>query len=125
MKGFFTKEQLAGMARVARYQVMAATACLDPMGCLGSAIEEIPVDFVHRESVDYVGLHWDSGTGSLGRITMNVAFCPTEEQVMKTLYHEFAHAVAHWLYGVKIQDHGAEWKSVMTRLGQPIEARYT
>lgn len=41
----------------------------------------------------------------------------TEAEVMDTIYHEVAHAVARDRYGAAIKPHGAEWKKIARELG--------
>ena len=40
------------------------------------------------------------------------------EMLDETLPHEFAHVVAHRLYGATIKPHGAEWRGVMAAFGK-------
>lgn len=106
-----------GIVRVCKRQAMLATICLDPMGVLGGAIEEIPVEFVNRKS-GYCGYHTNFGNGDLGRIVLNKKNCPDEKELETTLYHELGHAICHWLYGTEAGIHDGKWFAVMERLGQ-------
>lgn len=123
--GGFSQGQLNGMVRVCRNQVAAAIGSLDPMGALEAAVEEVPVDFVRQTRGRFLGYYQKTvvGPGSMGRVAINVALCPDEDEIMKTLYHEFAHAICYWLYGSEADSHGPKWQSIMVRLGQLPSAR--
>lgn len=48
----------------------------------------------------------------------------TDEMVEETLPHEWAHIVAHRLFGPRIKPHGPEWRAVMSAFGKSPDVQH-
>lgn len=109
------------LIQLVRDQVRRSTADLDRDGTLEMYIEEIPVVLSNRRARRQMGFFHGLGPGDVGRIVMNAGLNSTEQEFVSTLFHEFAHAVCHWVHGRGADTHGPKWKAIMVQLGQAPE----
>ena len=104
---------IAGLVKVAKQQAKLGRSDLVQL-----YIDEIPIAISKRYARTRMGFFQNAGTGDVGRILINTCMCNSEAVFLDTLYHELAHAIAHWVHGREVDTHGPKWKAVMVSLGQ-------
>ena len=62
---------------------------------------------------------------TLWEIGLNQPLLNTEERLLSTLRHEYAHLLAVARAGRKARGHGPDWRKAMQDLGEPIEVKHT
>lgn len=122
-----TRDDRAAIVRAVRAQVRVVAGSLDPKGIAQLYVDEIPVKVSHRPRPEWArggskragrsGCYSYEGPGAIGYITMNARVCHTPERFTKTLIHEFAHALDHWVNGDAAGGHGETWQAIMRQLG--------
>jgi predicted SprT family Zn-dependent metalloprotease len=83
-------------------------------------VDELPVVFAEKSRVTTLcGCFQHVAANGLGQITVYPRQTATPEKLEWTLYHEFAHALVHWMGSREREaDHGKTWQYVMRVLGQ-------
>jgi len=80
----------------------------------------------YRPELIWKGLRVTAGMAyyQLGRIALSHRVLRDENQVRRTLIHEYAHLLAVHRDEVKGKGHGEAWKQAMRDLGEPPEVRH-
>lgn len=109
---------VAGAIRVAKTQTKLAVTCYANAELLQLYLDELNVEVLHRKTRCRCGTYMALGPGDVGRVLLYVPIhSENDAELLNTLYHEFAHAICHWLFG-RGDMHGPKWQAIMRRLGQ-------
>ncbi len=92
--------------------------------CLADLWAEHPLPY--RPTLVWKSLRVSAGLAHYTKrqITLSLVLLTSEERVLSTLIHEYAHLLAVARHGRRAAGHGPEWRQAMADLGQPATVRH-